>query len=93
MCCYRWDDVGRYDIPAMIEYVQKVTKAPKIIHIGHSMGTTSFYAMLCIKPAQNENIAAHFSLAPVAFTSRMKFLKVLRPFLVMANELIVRTAL
>lgn len=75
----------------MIEYVQRVTKSPKVLHVGHSMGTTTFYAMLSDKPAMNGNIAAHLSLAPVAYMSRMKSLDLYRPLLVIADQLLVNT--
>lgn len=77
----------------MINHVQMVTGRQKVIHIGHSMGTTSFYTMLAKKPQYNEKIFAHLSLAPVAFTSRMRCLEVIRPLTLIMNELVVSTFL
>lgn len=78
-----------YDIPAMIKYVQKITGRDKIVHMGHSMGTTSFYAMLSKKPEMNDKILAHISLAPVAYMDRMRSLEVLRPITLIIKQLIV----
>lgn len=85
----RWNELGLYDIPAMIRHVQKVTGRKKIVHMGHSMGTTSFYAMLSKIPEMNEKIYAHISLAPVAYMDRMRSLEVLQPILSVINQLIV----
>lgn len=84
-----WDELGMYDIPAMIKYVQKITDRDKIVHMGHSMGTTSFYAMLSKKPEMNDKILAHISLAPVAYMDRMRSLEVLRPITLIIKQLIV----
>lgn len=35
---YRWDEIGRYDIPACINYVLRKTGSRKLTYIGHSMG-------------------------------------------------------
>ena len=34
----RWDEMGRYDIPAELNYVLNKTERQKLIYIGHSMG-------------------------------------------------------
>lgn len=73
----------------MIRYIQNITDRSKVIHMGHSMGTTSFYAMLAKKPKLNDEIYAHISLAPVAFMNRMRSLEVLRPIILLIRELIV----
>jgi pimeloyl-ACP methyl ester carboxylesterase len=38
--------MGRYDAPAQVDYVRKVTGRDKITYIGHSMGTTQLFAGL-----------------------------------------------
>jgi hypothetical protein len=38
----RWDEIGRYDIPACINYVLRKTGSRKLTYIGHSMGTEYF---------------------------------------------------
>lgn len=37
-CCFRWDEIGNYDIPACINYVLRVTRRERLVYIGHSMG-------------------------------------------------------
>lgn len=60
-----------YDLPAELEHVSKI-KQDKMIYIGHSMGTTMFFAMAIDKPKVAENIKAMFALAPVAFLNHIK---------------------
>ena len=38
--CFRWDEIGNYDIPACINYVLKVTRKERLVYIGHSMGNS-----------------------------------------------------
>ena len=76
-----WDEMGTFDIPAMIDHILKVTGQEKIFYIGHSMGTTGFIVMANEKPEYQEHIhLAHF-LAPVAYVDHMKSpIRYLAPF-------------
>lgn len=55
----------------MIDEILKLTGNERIFYVGHSQGTTAFYVMLSERPEYNEKITAMFSLAPVAYCSRM----------------------
>nr|XP_018906038.1 PREDICTED: gastric triacylglycerol lipase-like [Bemisia tabaci] len=67
-----WDDMGKKDVTAMIDHVLDVTCWPKLFHVGHSMGTTTFYVTASCVPEYNQKVFAHFSLAPVAFMKHCK---------------------
>ena len=58
--------MGVYDIPAAIDYILNVTSAQKLIYIGHSLGTTTFYAFATNRPEYSDKIVAQISMAPVA---------------------------
>ena len=64
--------MGKYDLPAVIDYITGKTGEDKIYYAGHSMGTTMFYVMGSERPEYNEKIRAMFSLAPVAYMSHLK---------------------
>lgn len=69
---FTWEEIGIYDLPAMIDYVLKVTKKQSLYYIGYSQGTTIFYVMSSMKPEYNEKVKMMFSLAPVAWMSNVK---------------------
>lgn len=61
------EELGVYDLPAMIDYVLNLTSAKKMIFVGHSLGATAFYITCAEKPNYNSKISTMFSLAPLAF--------------------------
>lgn len=71
MIVYSWHEIGIRDLPAMIDYILKVTSRTKLFYTGHSQGSTIFYVMATELPEYNDKINAMFSLAPVAYCSRM----------------------
>ncbi|KAJ9575526.1 hypothetical protein L9F63_007596 [Diploptera punctata] len=79
---FSWHEMGKYDLPAVIDYIIGKTGVEKIYYAGHSQGTTMFYVMGSERPEYNDKIRAMFSLAPVAYMSNMKspIFKLLAPF-------------
>ena len=76
-----WDEMGKYDIPAMIDKIIEKTGEEKIFYIGHSMGTTGFMAMANDRPQYQKHIHLATFLAPVAFVEHMASpIKYLAPF-------------
>jgi lysosomal acid lipase/cholesteryl ester hydrolase len=49
-----WDfayfEMGKYDLPAMIDFILEKTGAPDLTYIGHSQGTSAFFAMDLLRP-------------------------------------------
>lgn len=64
---FSWDEIGRFDLPAMIDYVIDQTGQPRIQYIGHSQGTTSFWVMCSQRPDYNSKILAMHALAGAAW--------------------------
>lgn len=78
---FTWDEMGRYDIPAELNYVLNKTERQKLIYIGHSMGTTMFWVAMETQPQLNERIELMVGLAPVASVAQMKSpVKFLTPY-------------
>lgn len=77
-----WHEIGAYDLPAMIDYVLKVTGEQQVVYIGHSQGTTSFFVMGSVRPEYNDKIKLAIALAPIGYMSNMTnpFFKVLSLF-------------
>ena len=42
---FTWDEMAKYDLPAMLNYTLEYTGKEKIYYVGHSMGTTTYMAM------------------------------------------------
>ncbi|XP_063375045.1 lipase 1-like [Cydia amplana] len=58
------DEMGLFDIPAMIDYVLDATNAEKLNYIGHSQGGGSFFMMNSEKPEYADKISLFIGLAP-----------------------------
>ena len=78
---FSFDQIGQYDLPAMIDTIQQVSGAEKIFYGGHSMGTTSFMVMSIKRPEYAEKVASAHFLAPIAYVDHMTSpLKYVAPF-------------
>lgn len=79
---FSWHEIGTKDLPAMIDYVLKVTRDEKLFYVGFSQGTTVFFVMASEKPEYNEKIRLMSALAPVAYMSHLSnpFVRVLSKF-------------
>lgn len=82
---FSWDEMGRYDMPAVIDYILNTTNSRQICYVGHSMGTTMFWVMMHYHPKYNDKIRVMQALAPIAKVSHMKSpIRVIAPF---ANDI------
>lgn len=64
---FDWEQMGTLDQPAQIDHILKTTGQKKIgAYIGHSEGTTQFFAGSVLKPKYfGETVSLYVSLAPV----------------------------
>ena len=69
---YSWNEIGTYDVPAMIDHIIKQIEQEKIFMIQHSQGTTAFFVMANKRPEYQGKLIAAFALASAAFTSHQK---------------------
>lgn len=61
--------MGYYDTPAFIDYILAATNQENLYYIGHSQGTTSFFAMASQRPEYNQKVRLMIALAPVVYLS------------------------
>lgn len=59
--------MGYYDLPATIDFILNKTGENKVYYIGHSQGTTMFWAMASTRVEYNDKIRHMSALAPIAF--------------------------
>jgi len=63
---FSWYDMGEYDIPAVIDYIQYGTGGQKVAVIGHSQGTTQMFSTLSEDPDYfADKVSLFVALAPV----------------------------
>ena len=78
---FSFDQVGEFDIPAMIDMIKTTTSQDKIIYNGFSMGTTTYLVMADKRPEYQESILLANLMAPVAYVDHMiSPLKYIAPF-------------
>lgn len=67
---FSFQEMGRYDLPAMITKILDVTGHEKIAYVGHSQGTSQMFAALsCPQSAafMNSKVAIFIALAPIVY--------------------------
>ncbi|TRY71661.1 hypothetical protein TCAL_08589 [Tigriopus californicus] len=62
---FSWDEHGKSDLPAMIDYVLQHTQRSQIEFVCHSMGSTAFFVMMNYYPDMNRKIKRASIMAPV----------------------------
>ncbi|KOX67406.1 Lipase 1, partial [Melipona quadrifasciata] len=66
---FSWNEIGIYDMPAMIDRIIEETKQGKMFVVTHSQGGSVFFVMASERPEYQEKIIAYFALAPATFLS------------------------
>ncbi|XP_072050941.1 gastric triacylglycerol lipase-like [Amphiura filiformis] len=68
---WSWDEMGKYDLPGMVDFILNTTGHKQISYIGHSQGTTMAFAGLSISKDLQSKINLFVGLGPVANTTYM----------------------
>ncbi|XP_054263771.1 gastric triacylglycerol lipase-like [Macrosteles quadrilineatus] len=63
---FSFHEMGKFDLPAVIQYITDTTGKSKVHYIGHSMGTTMFLVMGSLLPENLVLVDTVTFLAPVA---------------------------
>uniref|UniRef100_A0A3Q1JYU6 Lipase n=1 Tax=Anabas testudineus TaxID=64144 RepID=A0A3Q1JYU6_ANATE len=83
---FSYDELALKDLPAVVDYILKVSGQEQIYYVGHSQGTTIAFIAFSTLPELASKIKLFFGLAPVATvafaTSPMAKLSVLPDFLI-----------
>ncbi|CAH0547936.1 unnamed protein product [Brassicogethes aeneus] len=75
---FSWHEIGKYDIPAVIDHVLNTTNKPQAAYVGHSQGTTVFFVMGSERPQYQAKISVAVMLAPPVFLNNTKNLALIR---------------
>jgi len=69
---FTWDEMAKYDLPAMINYALFMTGQKSLYYVGHSQGTMMAFAGLSMNPELAAKVDLFFALAPVAKIAHTK---------------------
>ncbi|KAI5646274.1 alpha/beta hydrolase fold domain-containing protein [Phthorimaea operculella] len=69
---FSFNELGRYDLPATVDFILRETGKPKLKYVGFSQGTAIFYVMASERPEYAAKISLMVSLAPVAWIPNVK---------------------
>lgn len=64
---YTFDEHGRFDVPAIIDYILRSTGHSKLFYVGHSQGSTNYFVMGSLRPEYNDKVRLAVMLGPVAW--------------------------
>lgn len=75
-------EIGKYDVPATIDYILEQTNQSKLHYVGYSQGTTLFFIMTSTRPEYNERVASMIAMAPAVYVkhSQHTFLNILAKY-------------
>ncbi|XP_050093880.1 lipase 1-like [Anopheles aquasalis] len=69
---FSFDEIGRYDLPAMVDHVLTETGHSKLHYVGHSQGTTIFFVLNAERPEYNRKFELMQALAPAVFMENLR---------------------
>ncbi|XP_036685485.1 lipase member N-like isoform X2 [Balaenoptera musculus] len=62
---FSFDEMAKYDLPGIIDFIVNKTGQEKLYFIGHSLGTTIGFAAFATMPELAQRIKMNFALSPV----------------------------
>ncbi|XP_045609070.1 lipase 3 [Procambarus clarkii] len=64
---FSWNEMARYDMPAMLGYVLNVSGAAQVSFVGHSMGNSLLFAMMYYYPHLTSWVRVMAAMAPASY--------------------------
>ncbi|XP_045029849.1 lipase 3 [Daphnia magna] len=81
---FSWDEMGRYDIPAVIHFILARNGRPemKLSYIGYSMGASMFFVAMIAHPELNSKIEVMIALGPASSLANIQspVIRAIAPF-------------
>lgn len=69
---HSWDEMARYDLPAMLKFVVSKTSQPSLYYVGHSQGTLIAFAEFSRNKELAKLVKRFFALGPVTTTGHIE---------------------
>lgn len=64
---YSFHEIGKYDVPAMIDTALTKSNRTSLHYVGHSQGCCVFFIMLSFRPEYNKKVVSMHAMAPSLF--------------------------
>lgn len=68
---FSWDEMAKYDVPGNVNFIKNVTGADSIHYVGHSQGTTQWFAHMSSFPQDKGMFKSFVGLGPVMYIEHM----------------------
>mmetsp|Transcript_6606 Transcript_6606/g.7352 ORF Transcript_6606/g.7352 Transcript_6606/m.7352 type:complete len:406 (-) Transcript_6606:42-1259(-) len=68
---FSWDEMGKYDVTANLNYVISHSNYDKAFYVGHSQGVTQFFVASDVISDLGDKIAGFIGLGPVMYVGNM----------------------
>lgn len=69
---FSWEQMGLYDLPAIVDHIIGKTNAKKINYVGFSQGTTAFLVFASMRPEYNALLNDVHLMAPVGYLQGLR---------------------
>ncbi|TKC46038.1 hypothetical protein EI555_013895 [Monodon monoceros] len=69
---FSYDEMARFDLPAVIDFILQKTGQENIYYVGYSQGTTMGFIAFSTMPELAQKIRMYFALAPIATVKHAK---------------------
>ncbi|CAH2089902.1 unnamed protein product [Euphydryas editha] len=75
------DEIATNDLPAIIDYTLQASEQKKLFYVGHSQGSTVFFALMAALPQYKEKVSMMFALSPMVYMTNVRspFFKMISP--------------
>ncbi|POM65700.1 Lipase [Phytophthora palmivora] len=87
---FTWEDMGKYDLPAEINYILNKTGSSTLSYVGHSEGTSQAFVSFSMDQKLAKKVSYFAALGPVAWTGNLTA-KIFKAMAVMHLEKLYQT--
>ncbi|KAH9396293.1 Alpha/beta-hydrolase lipase region [Tyrophagus putrescentiae] len=66
---YSFDHMAEFDLPAVIDYIKKITSSETVAYVGFSQGTAIMFALMSLRPEYGRIVRPFIAMAPITTVS------------------------
>ncbi|CAH0547937.1 unnamed protein product [Brassicogethes aeneus] len=69
---FSWHEIGKYDLPAIVDKVMEKSGFQQVTYIGHSQGGTVVFVMASERPEYKKKLSKVIAMAPAVYLNHFK---------------------